>query len=305
MVKSELELPTAIPIHAPPIERPDVTIRFCERIEPLANASLANQWLEAGDRDFLFRPTKDLSFRIRDGREISISRTPGVADNEVRLFLVGLAWGVLCHQRGLLPLHCSAVEFADQAFAFTGPSGAGKSTLAAGLSQRGHRHLCDDLCVIDVSCDSVELRHVPKGLKLWRDATEALDIQPGPPVSSDPRLEKFFVSLSRDDGGAPLNVAALYVLTETEAPAPSISELRGGALFAELFSSIYRVDFLSLLRSSHDVFAQIAELSKKISVFRFARPKDMARFNEGLDLVEAHMGEVVAGGHADGRNRAA
>lgn len=301
-VKSEFELPTAIPINTAAIEGADVTIKFRERIEPLVNAALASECVEVGNGDFLFRPARGLTFRVQDGREISISRTPEITDSEVNLFLIGSAWGVLCHQRGLLPLHCSAVQFAARAFAFTGPSGAGKSTLAAGLSQRGRRHLCDDVCVIDVLSDSVALRPMPKGLKLWRDATEALDIERGPPVSSDPRLDKFFVSLPQNDGVAPLNVAALYVLTETEAAVPSISRLRGSAQFQELYSAIYRAEWLDLMRNSSDVFAQIAELAKKIKMFRFARPKDMTRFDESLDLVETHMGELATEGKADGYN---
>ena len=304
-VRSELDLPAAVPIHASPIESTDVTIRLRERIDPLANTTIANEWIEVGDRDLLFRPAKGLTFRIRNGCEISISKGPEIADSEVSLFLIGTAWGVLCHQRGLLPLHCSAVQFAAQAFAFTGPSGAGKSTLAAGLSQRGRRHICDDLCVVDVFGGGVALRPPQNGLKLCHDAAEALDIERGPPISSDPRLKKFYAPLPEDDCVAPLNVAALYVLTETGAPAPSISRLRGSTLFQELYGSIYRKEWLGLLRDSSDVFAQIAELSRRINVFQFARPKNMALFNEGLDLIEAHMDEIAVGGEANGHDRRA
>jgi hypothetical protein len=296
-VRSEFQLPTAIPILTDVTSNTDVTIRFCDGIGSPAKKNFSNEWIEAGDRDFLFRAKPGLAFRIREGCEISIHRAPDVADSDVNLFLIGSAWGVLCHQRGLLPLHCSAIQSATNAFAFTGPSGAGKSTLAAGLSMRGFAHLCDDVCVIDPTDDKLPIRPMPKGLKLWRDATEALGFERGAAVSSDKRLDKFYVSPAISPApsnvGKLVRIAALYLLDETGGLPPGISKLRGGEHFLELYSSVYRTEWLPWIRDPKEVFAQIAELSAKLELFRFSRPRDMNLFDQGLDVLEAHMADMA------------
>jgi hypothetical protein len=110
-------------------------------------------------------------YRIRDGREITVEPEPDSTQRNVRLFLLGSAIGVLCHQRGLLPLHANAIVANGSAVAFVGGSGAGKSTLAAHFSRAGYQVLCDDICV--VSCDESGRPFAWPGLprlKLWQEA---------------------------------------------------------------------------------------------------------------------------------------
>lgn len=268
---------------------PDVRIEFCDDAGAPSEPHFASASIVAGERDFLFRPHGSLAFRIRDGARISIGRGPEVHDRDINLYLVGSVWGVLCHQRGLLPLHCSAVRTGGSALAFTGPSGAGKSTLAAGLARRGYAHLCDDVCVLGNDGARTRLHPMPKGLKLWRDAADTLGLERGPRVSADPAMDKFHVSLPRHATEPPLEIGALYELVEADDGKYRISRRRGSAHFEGLYNSIYRLEWLSLLRDPGEVFRHIAELAHRVPVFEFARPRDMAHFDDGLDLLEAHM----------------
>ena len=70
-------------------------------------------------------------FLLRAGREILIDLAPSADDDEVRSYLLGVVFGALCHQRGITPLHASAIDVSDGCVAFVGASGAGKSTLIA------------------------------------------------------------------------------------------------------------------------------------------------------------------------------
>jgi hypothetical protein len=68
--------------------------------------------------------------------------------SEFQAYLLGSALAVACHQRGIIPLHCSAVDVRDGCVLFMGPSGAGKSTLAALPRERGHHVIADDVCYL-------------------------------------------------------------------------------------------------------------------------------------------------------------
>jgi hypothetical protein len=83
---------------------------------------------------FLLGLGKIARYLVSEGREIVIERVPGGSDDAVRVFLFGSVFGALLHQRGVLPLHGSAVMPSRGATIFAGPSGSGKSMLAAAAS---------------------------------------------------------------------------------------------------------------------------------------------------------------------------
>ena len=85
------------------------------------------------------------------GRRLSLSPDAGALPLDVRAYLLGTIFVVLCQQRGLLPLHASAIAAESGVVAFLARSGQGKSTLAAHLAQRGFRVLADDVCLIDTT----------------------------------------------------------------------------------------------------------------------------------------------------------
>lgn len=78
------------------------------------------------------------NYWVKEGREIVIEPGPAAEAGDVRVFLLGSAFGALLHQRGLPPFHAGAVAMEGKAVLLAGRSGVGKSTLAAELCRRGH-----------------------------------------------------------------------------------------------------------------------------------------------------------------------
>ncbi len=293
-VSSAVQLAAADPIAPTGQTASDVEIEFAEDVGSPKSPHFVDPVLEAGAKDLVFRPLPGLAFRIRDGAHITIARAPIVSDIDINLYLVGSVWGVLCHQRGWLPLHCSAVQSGGMAAAFTGPSGAGKSTLAAGLAKRGFKHLCDDVCVIRPEDEGRRLYPMPKGLKLWRDAIEALGLQRGGRVSTSIDMEKYHVAPPNGAQEPWLDLAALYMLAETDDESFSVTGQRGGAHFERLFNSIYRIEWLPVIRDSSEVFLQISKLARRLPVYEFARPRNIALFGRGLDVLQSHIQQLTS-----------
>ena len=84
----------------------------------------------------------------RDGLELFAHEVmPEFAQGGLSLF--GSPWAAVALQRGLLPLHASAVSRAGAVHAFSGASGGGQSTLAAALGRHGLPFFADDLLLLD------------------------------------------------------------------------------------------------------------------------------------------------------------
>jgi hypothetical protein len=114
-------------------------------------------------------------YLVNDGREIVIDPDPAAPVLDVRAYLLGSIFVVLCQQRGLLPLHASAIAGKSGVVAFLANSGQGKSTLAAHFAQRGFRVLADDICLVDATQQGAAMV-IPTApwLKLWRNSLESL-----------------------------------------------------------------------------------------------------------------------------------
>jgi hypothetical protein len=114
-------------------------------------------------------------YLVTAGREIVVDLAAAALALDVRGYLLGSIFVVLCQQRGLLPLHASAIAGKSGVVAFLGNSGQGKSTLAAHHAQRGFRVLADDVCLIDATePNAAMVIHTAPWLKLWRNSLENL-----------------------------------------------------------------------------------------------------------------------------------
>jgi len=245
-------------------------------------------------KDFFFSPKSGLDFRIYNGTNISIYRSAEIGDRDVTIFLIGSAWGVLCHQRGLLPLHCSAVASSSKAFAFIAQSGGGKSTLAASLCQCGYDHVCDDVAIIDAPKNgAVSLRAMPKGLKLWREATEALGLEPRELVTNDETIEKYYVDLPSASSSETLSLEAIYILNfDDDITEPQVTPVRGSILLQNLYINIYRVEWVNQIGDPAKVLSKIRRIAEETPVYQFSRPRALENLQASAEFLSNHFSKA-------------
>lgn len=267
-VRSEIPLPELF--EAVGTSAPDVTVST----GPVPEADPAQPGLRAVDGALLLVVPKVGRFRIEAGTNIIVEAEGGVPDRNVRVFLLGSAFGALLHQRGLLPLHANAVEIDGKAVCFMGESGSGKSTLAAWFHDQGHRVIADDVCVIGFNADGRAMANpgLPR-LRLWKEVVEArgLDVSSlqqsyvGAEVS-----EKYDVPVAaRAAASGDMPVAAVYLLSTGSQL--EISIMQGISAVEALFANTYRGQFLPLAGSYATHWSSCMRLARTVPVFRFER----------------------------------
>ena len=252
--------------------------------------------LQAADGDALLAVPQTARYLVRGGTEIVVDPLPGASERNVRLFLLGSALGLLCHQRGLLPLHANAIVADNGAFAFAGPSGTGKSTLAAYFARAGYPVLCDDVCVInlDDSASPLAWPGLPR-LKLWGDASSAFghDKTGLDPVIDG--MDKYHVRLPAPIGPRPFPFRRLYLLRRTEpGEEAGIRRLRGSAAMEAIMAQTYRGLYLPTLGLTARHFFQCASLASRIEVYAAARAWGYEAFEREADRLARHLLEEHA-----------
>lgn len=179
-------------------------------------------------------------YLVEAGSRIVIAPRMAPDAPDIRLFLFGTVFGMLCHQRGVLPIHASVVEIDGRAVAFAGPSGAGKSTLAAAFLRAGYRILSDDVAPVEVHAAGMILPGIRR-IRLWADSAEHADW----PVQDEERcregVEKFSRRLGGESGRS-LAPAAIIHLRQRSSKlgGPRFHRLRGAVAAQELINQVYR-----------------------------------------------------------------
>lgn len=208
-----------------------------------------------------------------DGREIIVQPEPGAIESDLRLFLLCSPIGALLLQRGVLPLHASAIATPRGAVVFMGASGAGKSTLAASFHRRGFRVLADDISVVRFAPDGVPW--VMPGLpqfKLWPDAVARLGPAAGEPARLRSQVEKRAVPFWDGFHSEPMALAHIFFLLPSGKRTTEINRVCGIDRVAPLLRNTYRAQFVPGLGLAAASFDAVSRLAKAVKVTRVSRP---------------------------------
>lgn len=270
---------------------PDVNISYGTVPDDINNAKFKGVRYQAGSGELLLNVDHVARFYVAGGTRITIEKHPDSADHEVLLFLMGSAMGALLHQRNILPLHGSAIDFGGKGAIFIGPSSIGKSTIAAGFQKKGYPLLADDVCAVSALNGNVPeiIPGFPR-LKLWADTLKKMkdDTQGLNRVRLDETFDKFFYPFQKTNN-TPVPVQWVFQLKTTNTDEFSIAQIKGGEKLNPIIDNTYRPNFLEGLGGKKEHFTQCAAVAGKASVFTVTRPRKGFQLDELMALVEEHF----------------
>ena len=173
--------------------RVDILIQIARGCSPIAKNAGRVVFQHSLERS-LIRIENVADFEVSAGRQIRVWPAARSTQKDIEIYLFGPAWATLCHQRGILPLHASAIVTGGGITAFAGHSGVGKSSLAASMSSLDYELVADDILPISFNQNSVPgawpyLRR----LKLKSDSIIELALTAIEPVSETLDKTKYFV----------------------------------------------------------------------------------------------------------------
>ena len=280
---SEVELPELYPFE---FEQPQVTVQIGEIPLHLEKPSAKGVLFEASPGDFLLRLPSIGSYRVTEGKRITIMPEKGAQPEKFRLFLLGSVMGALFHQRNRLPMHGTTVIKGSFAVCILGNSAAGKSTLGACLTVfRNFKHLADDISVLHIgSQNKLEMFPGQRVYKLWKDVADRL--YPGHRFKKvRPELEKYYVPLSlHDELQNSFEISTVLILNPRNEKEFHLEEIRGAKKLFELRNHVYRdplINGLGLAEHHFDHLSLLAEQAKTYRLYRPQRPlllKELTEF---------------------------
>jgi hypothetical protein len=213
-------------------------------------------------------------FQVKGGEQIIVSPFDQANMDIIRLYILGSCFGALLLQRGIYPLHGSAIAIYGKAYAIVGESGAGKSTLASAFMEMGYHLLSDDVIAITLSNNNSRPTVIPSypQQKLWQQSLDAFGFsnQKLRPIYG--RENKFCIPVIERYHPAPLPLAGIFELSKTDEDTVFLKPITGLEQIQKLFLHTYRQFLIPKMKLEEWHFKQSVMLAESLPLYHIKRP---------------------------------
>lgn len=242
--------------------------------------------------------TKDYAWFVNEiglfvglnGNEIIIKPFCDTNDLEVGSFVLGWGFAYLFHQRNCLAIHCTALEYGDNAILVSGASGAGKSTTAMELINRGKRYLVDDIAMVNL--DTVTIDPGFPVQKVCRDVAEKMEGEEL--IYINEKKDKFALNNLHDFCNEPKKVSHIFFIEKTDTEDVVVERKTGLAKWNAIANSLFLLEAYMCLGFPASEKQKCLELAGKVEFITIKRPEGKNTLKEICDIIDK-----IAIGQAD------
>ena len=264
-------------------ERPDVRITLAETPREIEKPLREGIRYQLTDNEFLLNIDNVARYYVADGNSIRIEKRDGSTFQEVRLFLLGVVFSALLHQKAMVPFHGSALmDEQGRSFLLCGRSGVGKSTLTAAFLKKSYYLLSDDISVVKPLEGKIWVYPSFPFIKLWKDVMEHVNFSAeGGTKLRDP-LEKYGYRMKENFHPEQAPLEKIFVLHVHNKEEYKTEMLKGTEKFNALKNQTFRFQFVTD-RNRPIHFTELNKMAQSVPIYRVTRPQapmEMERLGE-------------------------
>ena len=233
-------------------------------------------------------------YEVIDGRDIIVEPLPGSSPNNVADAVMSRVITVAIYQRGLLPLHASAVDHGGRLLAICGPSGAGKSTLAAAFAARGAQVVADDTLVLKANGDPRDAWPGARGLKLTKEALAQHGLSAQGLALANEAEGKYFLPLQGDRAEVGSRLSLLVQILDGPPAIAPVSALQTSARWA---GCIRMTDLMHVAPDPAMLWRHWLDFAARVPVVAVSHGRRMAALDGLVEQLETqYLGRQEADG---------
>jgi energy-coupling factor transporter ATP-binding protein EcfA2 len=232
------------------------------------------------------------NFEIVDGKYIYYQPKSTFHEGKARLYILGIAFSAIIHQRGLLPLHASALEKNGKAILICGESGAGKSTTAAALLKHGFSLLSDDISLVRINEQKPEVVAGFPHMKLWPESVELLDMNMADMSEFAPDIVKKGLRLQHSSQHESVEIIALcYLFVKEEVMQKTV--IQGVEKVKTLIDNTFRLRFVNDTGQHQAYFNTTSRLASCVNMLSISRPTNKNSLSELTSIINNFFKEQL------------
>ncbi|WP_157942201.1 hypothetical protein [Salinibacter altiplanensis] len=268
-------------------ENPDIKVKVKKGKDYVELSKKESLEAQREEKKLIYAVPDVAYIRVKNGKSIDVYPRKEAEEKVLRLFVLGIAYGALLHQRGNLVLHSSAISTSDRACLFMGEKGAGKSTTASIFVRSGYSLLSDDLVAIKDGI-SPTVQPTTRHLKLWDDVNSIAEDISDRCYQSHPDVKKFTSLLKGKNNSYNFNICSSFVLEKSRSL--RIRRLRPSESFQEIIRHSYiSPKVMECKKRKTEHFRISANFVESVPMYKLYRPNDFSKSSALVKLVESTL----------------
>ncbi|AXI10765.1 aldolase [Oceanobacillus sp. 143] len=264
----------------------NIEVKITDLSQLWSQLAIPNQYFVVKEDMVLFHVPDVAIYLVKNGQEIMVDPIKGSHEDQIRLYILGTCMGALLIQRGILPLHGSAIAIEGKAYAIVGDSGAGKSTLASAFLKRGYQLLSDDVIPVTLSMENIPIvTPAYPQQKLWLESLNQFGMESTELRPIIERETKFAVPVSAQFVKEPMPLAGVFELIKTDKEDIAVFPNEKMERFYTIFSHTYRNFIVTRAGLMEWHFGMSAKMMKHLEIYQLHRPTSRFTAHELVDLI--------------------
>ncbi len=258
----------------------DVTVNFASSKE-----------MENKKKDYMqFSIPNVAVYYLKNSDEVLIEPLENTTEEAIVLYLEGLIFAIILMQKGMIPLHGSAINLAGNCIIILGDSGAGKSSLAAGLIKIGGKIITDDVIATKKINEKYYVLPSFPEQKLCGMSLEANDMDSAKHKKIQyeyTSLEKYFVSRKDDFYQKASEMSNIFLLSPTDESILKTSEIKGLVKLQMLLKYVYNKRFIDMLGLNEEEFVTCSNISRQCNIHVIKRPIGQFTVDSQIEYIKS------------------
>lgn len=237
---------------------------------------------------FLFDIENVAKYLITDGKQIVIEPYTDADMDQITVYLLGTAMGVLFIQRNRIAIHGSAVGVDQRALIITGDCGAGKSSLTSAFRKNGFGFLADDISALSMKDDLQAFVHpaFPQQ-RLCTDTALQMGYDLETLKLASMEENKYIVNLEEAYIGEKMPLAAIVEIRIGTSEEVVLEELHGILKIKHIEKNIYCGSLYDNIGFTNTYYQALLLIAKNTAFYSVSRPKS------GF-TVEAQLEKIIS-----------
>lgn len=293
-IASDMYLPELIKWKCEDEHKCDVNIYLDIVPSEISETISDNEYFKISEQELLFNVEGIGKYYVTNGNTIIVQTEEQANNNSVKLYILGSALGVILIQRGIIPIHGSAVVINGKCIIFTGVSGAGKSTISSALREMGHVFLADDISAVTFNDEGIPVvQPAYPQQKLWSDSLATMGLDTDGLSKVYDNEDKYAIQVHKGFSHLPVPLSAIFELGLDESNCVEIIETFGIDKLNSLLRNIYRVEYLRMVGIKSDYLKKCLKVAKDTEFFKLLRPRDVFSLDDQIRLVKEKINCVI------------
>lgn len=262
----------------------DIEIVFGNVPQHIEGDTKGTVWFQAKKNHILITVDDIAKFYIKEGKEIVVEPYEYANLSTIKLYLHGSVFSALLYQRGLLPIHASALLIHDKCVMIAGNSGAGKSSLSITLRKKGYKVLTDDIVALDFSNDIIQAAPGFPLQKVTLKTAKELGIDTSN-LEQIEYEEKYLYPIESGFYDKKVQPDIMIELIPYEGDDVIIEQIQGADKLAIIISNSYSLQFADCLGVAKEHFNHCAQLANNIKLYKLYRPNQGFTVEEQIECI--------------------